>query len=556
VLGGHNHIVINPPQEIRDCSADEENPGYIWITDPNAKVEADGTPPDGPDRDPINHPYGIKRPCKPRKVTISHSGAFAKYVGRLDLVLSNDPNLISPTGNPADYDPVNGFEVQSTRYNAFPINASVPEDPVLVDMLQPYRRSLDLAADLDTLVGYSPEGSKRIATAGGDSPLGNVVGNAIWLRLGIQTDFSLTNSTGIRTDLNPGPVDVEQMYNIFPFDNSITKMQLSGLEVQELFDYSARRSAGRGCASQIQIAGARVRLNCAGCDRINIGCQTDSDCTNAVPARDACDSASGKCIVRCNTDDDCLQRLGGSCDPVKKTCAITACAEQVYIGHSSNPNTGDRQPCLVDKDCNAPGDNGPGLPGVCDKSAFIAGHPPPEGLCLSLISPTNLYELATSNYLAAGGSGFRVLQRNTTQLDTKVQQRDALVDYLRAGRPCGYDPEANGTPDGLKECAVDGDCGDPNQVCACTGHVDEVGSPVTCVSNGSCDAGAGRCVLRDCRDKVAQFHAQRCDGAPDQLACQVPVAACTLAGEECKLLTCIDKTIGSISDNRVELIGR
>src|SRR5262249_19497928 len=112
------------------------------------------------------------------------------------------------------------------------------------------------------LVGYALDGSKRNATSGGDSPLGNLISTAMWLRLGIQTDFSLTNSTGIRTDLVPGPVTVEQMYNIFPFHNSITKMQLSGQEVQDLFDFVARRSAGRGCVSQAQIAGARVRINC------------------------------------------------------------------------------------------------------------------------------------------------------------------------------------------------------------------------------------------------------------------------------------------------------
>lgn len=544
VMGGHNHVVINPPQEIKDCSADPNNPGFVWAVDPNAKIEVDGIPPDGPDRDPQNHPYAIKRPCKPRKVIIAHSGAFAKYVGRLDLVLSNDRNLVSPTTDPNDYDSVNGFEVQSSRYTAFPIDARVPEDPVLVDMLQPYRRSLDLAADLDILVGYSPDGSRRFATSGGDSPLGNVVGNAIWLRLGIQTDFSLTNSTGIRTDLNPGPVTIEQMYNIFPFDNSISKMQLSGLEVQELFDFAARRTAGRGCTSQIQIAGARIRINCTGCDRVNLGCTADAECQAANPARDACDLTTNKCVVRCNDDEKCRETIGGTCDPVKKVCVVNACAEQVYIGHS------DRR-CVDDAACNAPGVTGPGLPGVCDKTGGKA-----DGLCLSLISKTNLYELATSNYLAGGGSGFRVLQRNTTQVDTKVQQRDALIDYLRQGKACGYNPAVNQTPDGLKACAVDTDCGDPNQVCSCPGHAAEVGSPVTCVSSGACENGAGRCVLTACRDQVAQFHAKICADAPDQLACRTPVRACELAGEECKLLPCIDKTIGSLSDNRVELIGK
>jgi 5'-nucleotidase/UDP-sugar diphosphatase len=334
------------------------------------------------------------------------------------------------------------------------------------------------------------------------------------------------------------------MFNIFPFDNSITKMQLSGLEVQAMFDFAARRTAGRGCASQIQIAGARVRLNCSGCDRINIGCATDFDCTNATPRRDRCDGATKRCVVNCTTDDQCTQSIGGLCDPVNHTCVVNACAEQVYIGHGATR-------CVDDKACNPPGVNGPGLPGVCDKSG---GRP--DGLCLSLISPTNLYELATSNYLAGGGSGFLVLQRNTTQIDTKIQQRDALIDYMRQGKPCGYDPATNLTADGLKNCGVDGDCANPNFVCSCPGHVMESGTPLVCTSVGTCENGAGRCVRKDCRDQVADFHFKRCAGAPDQPACQVHVASCQLAGEECKLLACVDRTIGSLSDNRVELVGK
>ncbi len=551
VLGGHNHVVINPPQEIRDCSADPNNPGFVWATDPNAAIDVDAIPPDGPDRDPKNHPFAFKRPCHPRRVFIAHSGAFAKYVGRLDLVLSNDPALVGPEGRTENYDVVNGFEVVSTRYNAFPIDVKVPEDPVVVDMLQPYRRSLDLVADLDTLVGFSPQGSKRFSTSGGDSPLGNVVGNAIWLRLGIQTDFSLTNSTGIRTDLNPGPITIEQMYNIFPFDNSISKMQLSGAEVQEVFDFAARRTASRGCTSQIQIAGARVRFNCTGCDRINLACTSDAECQAASPPRDACDLSTRRCIKRCDEDEECSTSIGGSCDPQKKICLVNACAEQVYIGHR---DTG----CSCDNDCVGKPCTDPNQApsGICDKTAHPRARAD-QGRCLSLISDTNLYELATSNYLAGGGSGYRVLQRNTTQVDTKVQQRDALIDYLRAGKPCGYDPVAYPNSEGLKACTADPDCGNPDLVCSCPGHVGQKASgPVTCETVGTCDGDAGRCVRKDCRDQVAEFHAKRCAGAPDQAACRVSVSACQLAGEECKILSCVDKSLGSASDNRVELIGR
>jgi len=534
VLGGHNHVVINPPQQISDCSSDPQNPGFVWTPDPTQKVDVDAIPKDDDDPalkgpagayDPENHPFQTKRTCRPRRVIIAHSGAFAKYVGRLDLVLSNEPTAASPTGNAEDYDPVNGYEVLSNRYQAFPIDASVPEDPILVDLLQPYQRGLDAAADLDILVGYSPEGSRRISGNGGDSPLGNLVATGMWLRLGVQTDFAMSNSTGVRADINPGPITIEQMYNVFPFDNSITKMQLSGGEVQEMFDFTARRAASRGCTTQVQVAGARIRLNCA-------GCQTDTD-------------------IVCNTDEDCVN-VRGECDQAKKLCKVGACAEEVYIGHRKDQKD-QYVRCTTDIDCK--GLDGIVHPGQCDRSGGGA-----QGLCLSRISKTNLYELATSTYLAQGGSGFRVLQRNTTQIDTKIQQRDSLTDFIRAGKPCDFDP--NNGADGLKACSTDAECG-PRSVCACPGSSEESGSPspeTFCRTKPgfACEPGAGRCVRAACRSSVASFHQKVCQGtrAEEREGCKTKLNACSLAGEECKFLSCVDAKLGSFSDGRVEMIGR
>jgi 5'-nucleotidase len=521
VEGGHNHVVINPPQVMQDCSADPTDPGYVWAVNPNLPYD-----PQNPTFDPADvahlHPDEFRRPCKPRNVTISHSGAFAKYLGRLDLVLSNDPATVSPTGDPKDYEPVNGFEVVSSSYVPYPIDDGVPEDPRLVDMLQPYQRVLDRVADLDILAGFSPNGANRIAPQGGDSPLGNLIADAMWLRLGVQTDFSLTNSTGIRTDLNPGPVTIEEMYNIFPFDNTITKMQLSGLEVEEMFDFVARRSEGRGCTSQAQIAGARVVLNCAGCNRPGAAraCTQDADCIGAEPG--SCDLSKGSPGV----------------------CIVTACADQVFVGHLGNTT------CAQDADCPDK------LPGQCD----LAGGTLATGTCSAPLILENVYDFATSNYLAGGGSGFRVLQRNTTQIDTRIQQRDALIDFMRNGHPCGYDA-MNATPEGLRPCGNDHDCGDLGAyVCACPGEVRGTAAPSatneTCQSTGSCDPAVGRCVRSDCRNLVATFHEKSCAASPQASLCRTDLDACSLAGEECKVLACIDAPLGATTDNRIEMTGR
>lgn len=464
VLGGHNHIVLQPPKRVRDCSRNCDENGkncYIELASPN--------------------PGGgkVTRSCTPRDVVLAHSGAFAKYVGRLDLVLSNDQ---ADLANQEGHDPLDGFEVISQNYELFPVNENVPADPTVTSTLEPYAQGLDVLANLDLLVGYSLEGSRRTSSSGGDSPLGNLIATAMWLRLGIQTDFSLTNTTGIRADLVPGPVTVEQMYNIFPFDNSITKMQLSGVEVQDVFDFVARRSSGRGCSSQVQIAGARVVI-------------------------------------------DCQKKPSPTAAP--------GVATNIYIG-AYNPKIA----CTSDADC--PGNGF----GSCD---------PEAGLCWQPIDPIASYELATSNYLAGGGSGFRVLQRNTTQFDTQVQQRDALMDYIRAGEPCG-------TVDGkLVECARDVDCAGnlgEDYVCACPEAVIE-GAVCKTDPEKSCSKGA--CVLRQCRDDVASYKRAVCEAAPTQDAkkrCEGALEPCSTGGEQCKFLACVDKNLGNFSDGRLRMVGQ
>ncbi len=586
-LGSHNHIVINPPEQISDCSADPQNPGFVWVMPPGYVVDEHQSPPSGTSTqvvkfaggaytvddnaapyqlDPANHPYQIHRLCQPRPVLLAHSGAFAKYVGRLDLVLSNDPaDIAQRSGSAGSYDPVDGFEVISSKYQVFPVTSQVPEDPVTKSVLEPYQRQLQRLSDLTTIAGFSPNGAKRIAPANGDSPLGNLIAAANWLRLGVQTDFSMTNSTGIRQDLLPGPVTIDEAYDIFPFDNTITTMYLSGVEVYQMYDFIARRSASRGCVSQAQIAGSRVRVNCTGCNRTDpttiATCQQDSDCP-AIETLGTCNTAVnlsngehpcnyqacadnvyiGFSEVTCSADSDCPVASG-------KTPPAGACSKK------PGASTGTCN-CFSDDDC--PDPSGNVQLGACSKQPN--GQP---GLCMKPVSLTNVYELATSNYLAGGGSGFRVLQRNTTQINTGINQRDAMLDYIRQGKPCGWqDPGVTGTPDGLTACTTDTDCanvGTGGFVCACEGSSDVVksGDSLTCASNATgCAANSGRCVLAACRDQVAQYRDHRCDGsqAPDD--CGVQISPCDASSQICQIISCVDDKLNAVTDNRVEMIGR
>jgi 2',3'-cyclic-nucleotide 2'-phosphodiesterase (5'-nucleotidase family) len=653
VLGAHNHIVLQPPKQLQDCSlygdpgpegtvrnfialdgpapqspsscttntdcpahtvcygsavdlaagngacgcSTDADCGYNGFCFGSTLPDATGTPGSTQDESNIAPICKIKRYCSPRNVVLAHSGAFTKYVGRLDFIFSNDPKDLSPT-----YVTEDGFEVVSTQYELFPVTADVPTDPAMANMLEPYSQSLDSLANLDLLVGYAQAGAKRTPVNNGDSPLGNLISTAMQTRIGIQTDFALTNTTGIRQDLLPGPVTIDEMFNIFPFDNTITKMQLSGLEVQELLDFSASRSAGRGCFSQVQIAGMRVVMNCNETARDNnpsgynvpATCLSDADCTPGgipggfVPTCQPApsDPTTKVCFCendqpcplgypgvasniyigtveppKCATDADCAAGknplgVGQSCDPVRKFCI---CENDAQCPASLPPK------CATDGDCDSLG-----FPASCvDKACVCAAGqfcPTPGlsscdlqlGICYTPISATTTYDLATSNYIAGGGSGFGVLSRNTTQLNTQVLQRDALIDYIRGGPPCGADDEGN-----LTSCSHDSDC-DPVTtangapfVCACPEAVIEA---TVCQTdpNVSCND-KGQCVLAQCRDDIAAFQRTTCASAPDahvEQICENDLVPCRTGGEECKYLACVGNALGNYADGRIKMVGQ
>jgi 2',3'-cyclic-nucleotide 2'-phosphodiesterase (5'-nucleotidase family) len=304
ILGGHLHIVTNPPKIV-----------------PND--------------------------AKGHSTVLVHSGAFAKFVGRLDLVVHVGTN---------NGDPENRSRITSFSYVNLPVDRSVNDDPVVANLMWPYSVKLNQDIDLNGVFSFvAPAADAKIVrsdASGGDSQLGNLVARSMQLQQGVEAQFALTNSLGIRADFERGPLTIEQMFNVFPFENTITVMYLSGVEIQEMLDFVSRRSAERGCRAQAQVAGIAFDMVCHG----------------------ACPNGE------------------------------VSCAKNIYLGDRC------RQ-----------GDNPDG--------------PIDANRCAPLV-PTSLYRVAVNDYIAAGGSGFLVLKRNTSKQDTGVSLRDGLRVYLNSQTKC------------------------------------------------------------------------------------------------------------------------
>ncbi len=216
ILGGHLHIVTDPPKIIPN---DDQGHSTILV----------------------------------------HSGAFAKWVGRLDVVVHVGDN---------NADPERRSRITAFAYDNLPVDSTAADDPEVSNLLWPYSVAINQELDLNGVFAYvnAPDGEKVIRNdlTGGDSQLGNMVARSMQTRAGVEAEFALTNSLGIRADFERGPLTVEQMYNVFPFENSITIMYLSGLEVQEMLDFVSRKSAERGCRTQAQVAGIWFDMVCRG----------------------------------------------------------------------------------------------------------------------------------------------------------------------------------------------------------------------------------------------------------------------------------------------------
>ncbi len=315
ILGGHLHIVLSPPRVIRDADGNE--------------------------------------------AILAHSGAFAKYVGKLDIVVNVGED---------NSDPDKRSKITAFTYDNIPVDSTVPDDPEIIELLQPYSLELNRVIDLDGVFAYvDTTGDGKILRnhgSGGDSQLGNLVARSMQLRTGVEAEFALTNSLGIRADFEQGPLTVEQMFNVFPFENSITVIFLSGSEIQEMLDFVARKSASRGCRTQAQVAGVWFDMVCAS---------------------DSCPDGR------------------------------TACAKNIYLGENcrgGNPD-GDIDPTLCSK-----------------------------------LEPSALYRVAVNDFIGRGGSGFEVLERNTSKVDTGISLRDALQDFLRAQTACDESVVDITDPDG------------------------------------------------------------------------------------------------------------
>ncbi len=389
--------------------------------------------------------------CAPREVIIQHSGAFSKYLGRLDLVVRMPPTAAQAQQqglSPAQTELRNGVgaEIVAHSYQPLPLdsawcleprpvrnpydpsfaqfeaavqNARVAcaqqEDLETLQLLEPYTVGLNQTLQLPQISAYAPkiilrfsqgsgedasltENSSLAGGVGGDSELGDAMAESMRIYQGVEAEFALTNTLGMRDDIYKGPINLEVLFNIFPFEDFLTIQYLSGQEVQYLLDYVTDVSASRGCSAEAQVAGLRFVQDCGRSIR------------NSAPS---CDEllANGQrpepCVPSCQQTSDCVN------------------APALYPDSPSAQWYG--QTCAGQETSNSPGGTGcECVQGSCYAWTSHDIYVNNEQLDLAA-----QYKGVVNNYIAQGGSGYHVLQANTSKITTSISLRNSLMVYLR-----------------------------------------------------------------------------------------------------------------------------
>ena len=76
-----------------------------------------------------------------------------------------------------------------------------------------------------------------------ESPMGNMVADAMLNRYP-DYDFAVTNSGGLRQDIDAGPVTVGELISAFPFPNTIVQLEMKGSEIRKMFEHGAGLTNG------------------------------------------------------------------------------------------------------------------------------------------------------------------------------------------------------------------------------------------------------------------------------------------------------------------------
>ncbi len=171
----------------------------------------------------------LRQPRVVGNTIIVQAGAKAQYVGRLELKI----------------DPTTKKIVEFTKTNALisAVSTKATPPPEVAAMIG--KLVAEARVETTKVIGETLIDLKRTFTADGRStgeyPSGNLVVDAMLAanQAGAKpADIALHNNAGIRADIPKGPLTYGKLYEMLPFDNVLTAMDLTGAQIKAILEHA------------------------------------------------------------------------------------------------------------------------------------------------------------------------------------------------------------------------------------------------------------------------------------------------------------------------------
>ena len=168
----------------------------------------------------------IQTPEKVGNTLICQAGAYAEYVGKLDL------------------EAINGKVVDSRGELLF-LGPDVKPDDKIASMIQEYRDRME--ATYGEAIATSEiflEGGRRSVRSDKQTNLGKLIA---WLMArNVDAQVGLMNGGGIRASLPEGTITVGDVYTTLPFHDNVIKITMLGKHLQKVLQRSRDLEPGSG----------------------------------------------------------------------------------------------------------------------------------------------------------------------------------------------------------------------------------------------------------------------------------------------------------------------
>ena len=153
-----------------------------------------------------------------KNVPVCQTPSYGTYVGAIDLE-------------------IDGKHVKTLNKTLIPINNKVPKDPAVSKMMRTYLDPVE--KEMKETIGVARYDIAHDRNFKGTTPLGGIIAEAI--KDYTSADIGLVNPGGIRRPIKKGLVTKGDIEEVLPFPNIVLKLEMSGQQITNLLNNSAKR---------------------------------------------------------------------------------------------------------------------------------------------------------------------------------------------------------------------------------------------------------------------------------------------------------------------------